>query len=279
MPKVLLLVLLLTLSPALPAQPVTSFTIETVAGMHGIGDLGPLQDALLFDPQGLALDKSGNLFIADRSHNRVRRISRAGEITTVAGTGAIGGSGDGGRGVDAELNRPSDVAVDNFGNVYIADTSSSQIRKLDLTGIITRIAGTGSFGSEGDGGPAVDAKLGRPEGVALDGAGNLYIADTGNHRIRMIDLDGLITTVAGTSAGISGDGGPATSAQLRSPAGVVIGRPHYQRLLGYVIPDFVHVLVDGRIVQSGGKELALELEEKGYAGFEKKAHQAQVASP
>ena len=145
MPKVLLLVALLTLPLTLPAQPTTAFTIETVAGTPGVGDLGPLQDALLFDPQGLALDTSGNLFIADRSHNRVRRVSRAGEITTVAGTGVIGSSGDGRRGVDAALNRPSDVAVDNFGNLYIAETASSQIRRLDLAGIITTIAGRGSF--------------------------------------------------------------------------------------------------------------------------------------
>ncbi len=278
MPKVLLLVALLTLPLTLPAQPTTAFTIETVAGTPGVGDLGPLQDALLFDPQGLALDTSGNLFIADRSHNHVRRVSRAGEITTVAGTGVIGSSGDGGRGVDAALNRPSDVAVDNFGNLYIAETASSQIRRLDLAGIITTIAGRGSFGSEGDGGPAVDAKLGQPEGVTLDGAGNLYIADTRNDRIRMVDLAGLITTVAGTGvAGFSGDGGLATSAQLRSPAGVVIGRPGTPHSGSLFIADTnnhrIRMVKDGTITTFAGDGTL------GFGGDGGQAASAELGHP
>ena len=278
MPKVLLLVVLLTLPLTLPAQPTTAFTIETVAGTPGVGDLGPLQDALLFDPQGLALDNSGNLFIADRSHNRVRRVSRAGEITTVAGTGVIGSSGDGGRGVDAALNRPSDVAVDNFGNLYIAETASSRIRRLDLAGIITTIAGRGSFGSEGDGGPAADAKLGQPEGVALDGAGNIYIADTRNDRVRMVDLDGLITTVAGTGvAGSSGDGGLATSAQLRSPAGVVIGRPGTPHFGALFIADTnnhrIRMVKDGTITTFAGDGTL------GFGGDGGQAASAELGHP
>ena len=128
--------------------------------------------------------------------------------------------------MDATLNRPSDVAVDNFGNLFIADTSNRRVRKMDLAGIITTVAGTGSFGSGGDGGPTVDAQLSDLEGVFLDGTGHLYIADTSNHRVRRVATDGVITTVAGTgTSGFSGDGGPATSAQLDSPSGVVIGRP------------------------------------------------------
>ena len=257
MKKALLLVVLLALPLSLPAQPTTAFTIETVAGMPGVGDLGPLQEALLFEPQGLALDESGNLFIADRSHHRVRRISRAGQITTVAGTGVSGASGDGGRAVDATLNRPSDVAVDNFGNLYIADTSNRRVRKMDLAGIITTVAGTGSFGSGGDGGLAVDAQLSDLEGVFLGATGNLYIADTSNHRVRRVATDGVITTVAGTgTSGFSGDGGAATNAQLNAPSGVVIGRPGTPQAGALFIADTrnhrVHMVKDGTITTFAG---------------------------
>ena len=237
-----------------------------------------MEEALLFEPQGLAFDSQGTLFIADRSHHRVRRITSAGQITTVAGTGVIGASGDGGPAVDATLNRPSDVAVDNFGNLYIADTSNRRVRKMDLAGIITTVAGTGSFGSGGDGGPAVDAQLSDLEGVFLDGPGNLYIADTSNHRVRRVDPAGVITTVAGTgTSGFSGDGGQATNAQLDSPSGVVIGRPGTPQVGDLFIADSgnhrVRRVEDGTITTIAGDGTL------GFGGDGGPAAAAQLGNP
>ena len=199
-------------------------TITTVAGTGArgfSGDGGPASDARLNGPYGVAPDGSGNLYIADTRNNRIRMVDAEGTITTVAGTGTTGFSGDGDPATAAQLNSPSGMAVDGSGNLYIADTGNHRIRKLDAEGTITTVAGTGTSGFNGDGGPATEAQLNDPHGVSVDGSGNLYIADTGNHRIRKVDADGTITTVAGTrTQGFGGDGGPATEAQLRNPYGV-----------------------------------------------------------
>ena len=137
-----------------------------------------------------------------------------GTITTFAGTGEPGFSGDGGPAVQARLSRPGDIAVDGAGNLFIADRFNHRIRKVDSSGVITTIAGTGERGYSGDGGPAVQARLSRPSGIAVDGAGNLFIADLNNHRIRKVDSSGIITTVAGGTQGYGGDGGPAIEARL-----------------------------------------------------------------
>ena len=171
----------------------------------------------------MAVDASGNLYIADTGNNRIRKVSATGIITTVAGNGSAGYSGDGGPATSAQLDGPEGVAVDGSGNLYIADTCNNRIRKVSATGIITTVAGNGSAGYSGDGGPATSAQLSLPAGVAVDGSGNLYIADSGNNRIRKVSATGIITTVAGNgSPGYSGDGGPATSAQLNQPAGVAV---------------------------------------------------------
>ncbi len=173
------------------------------------------------------MDGAGNVYIADTSNRRIRRVDAAGIITTVAGSGLqlFVGLGDGGPATEANLNLPAGVAPDGAGNLYIADTHYKRIRKVDTAGIITTIAGTGEFGYGGDGGPATEARLNFPGGVAVDGAGNLYIADTNNHRIRKVDVSGVITitTVAGNGEqGFSGDGGPATAALLNHPADVAL---------------------------------------------------------
>ena len=169
----------------------------------------------------MALDGSGNLYIADTSNNRIRKVDSSGNITTVAGTGTSGFSGDGAAAVAAQLNRPGGLALDGSGNLYIADTSNNRIRKVDSSGNISTVAGGGS--SLGDGGAATAARLNGPQGVALDGSGNLYIADTLNQRIRKVDSSGNISTVAGTgTAGFSGDGAAATAAQLSNPQGVAV---------------------------------------------------------
>ena len=206
--------------------------ITAVAGTIGAGfggDGGPATAALLAFPRGVALDGAGNLFIADSSNDRVRRVDAAsGVITTVAGTGKDGSQvsdGDGGPATAALLASPESVALDGAGNLFIADLGNSRVRRVDAaTGVITTVAGAGAAGFGGDGGPATAALLAFPNGVALDGAGNLFIADSSNDRVRRVDAaTGVITTVAGTGVeGFSGDGGPATAARLWGPRGVAL---------------------------------------------------------
>ena len=187
--------------------------ITTVAGngMTGFsGDNGPATSAELNEPQGIAADSAGNLYIADWQNNRIRMVSN-GVITTVAGNGTRGFSGDGGPAISAQLAYPQSVAVDSAGNLYIADTSNSRIRKVS-NGVIATVVGNGGFGFSGDSGPAVSAQLNGPVCVAVDSAGNLYIADQPNQRIRKVS-NGLITTVLGGGSSI-GDNGPATRAQF-----------------------------------------------------------------
>ena len=203
-----------------------SGTVTTVAGSGRWlydGDGGPAIKAALYYPEGVAVDSTGNLYIADTLNNRVRRVDPSGTITTVAGTGVVGGGGDGGPATEAQLAFPKGVAVDADDNLYIADNENGRIRRIDRSGTITTIAGIGDGDFSGDGGPAIGARLDSPTGVAVDSGGNLYIADTENHRIRRVDRSGAISTVAGTGVGgYGGDGGPATEAQLREPSGLAL---------------------------------------------------------
>jgi len=202
---------------------VSNGVITTVAGswVPGFGgDNGPATSALLSQPRGLAVDSAGNLYIADYGNQRVRKVSN-GVITTVAGNGTQGFSGDNGPAASAQLYYPNGVAVDSAGNLYIADTVNNRIRKVS-GGIITTLAGNGGFSFFGDNGPATSALLFAPANVAVDPAGSLYIADSGNHLIRKVS-NGVITAVAGNGTqGFSGDTGPATSAQLSWPSGVAV---------------------------------------------------------
>ena len=239
-------------------QPMTGGDIYTVAGdgTQGFsGDGGPATSAGL-SLQGVAVDAAGNLLIADAGNERVRVVAArtgtfygqamtAGDIYTVAGDGTLGFSGDGGPATSAELNGPAGVAVDAAGNLLIADTGNERVRVVahktgtfygqPMTGgDIYTVAGDGTQGFSGDGGPATNARLSFPEGVAVDAAGNLLIADIGNERVRVVAArtgtfygeamtGGDIYTVAGDGTqGFSGDGGPATSAELGRTGGVAV---------------------------------------------------------
>jgi len=195
-------------------------TITTIAGtgVSGFsGDGGPATSARLSNPQGLAIDTAGNLYIADWNNMRVRKVSPAGIITTVAGNGLGDFTGENGRATSESLWFPRGVAVDSTGNLYIADTENHRIRKVTPSGSMTTIAGGGDCCGLRDGGPATRAVLDSPYGVAVDANGNVYVADRGHHRIRRVSPHGEISTVAGYGGSSSlGDGGPAKSASLGS---------------------------------------------------------------
>ena len=206
--------------------------ISTFAGI-GVqgytGDNGPASDAELFNATGVALDRGGNLYIADHNNNVVRAVGREylpppGIITTLAGAGPAGYSGDGGQASVSELSNSIAIAVDAAGNVFIADQANNRIREVSAsTGTITTVAGTGTAGYSGDGGPATLAMIRTPQSVAVDAAGNLYFSDLYNQRVRKVSPNGIITTVAGNGTqGFSGDNGPAIQAELNHPGGLVI---------------------------------------------------------
>ena len=207
----------------------TTGVITTVAGKESSGfsgDGGPATAAELYLPAGVTFGAAGDLFIADQQNNRIRRVdATAGIITTVAGNGSAGFSGDGGLATAAQLNAPSGVAFDAAQNLFIADRFNSRIRRVDAaTGTITTVAGDGTFGFGGDGGPATAAQLNYPYSVGVDAAGNVLIPDTTNERLRRIDArTGIITTIAGNGTpSFSGDGGPATTAQIGFVPGVAV---------------------------------------------------------
>jgi hypothetical protein len=199
--------------------------MSTIAGVGGstFGDGGPATAALLNSPAGMAIDTAGNLYITDQGDSRTRKVTPAGTITTVAGSGTAGFSGDGGPAGAALLNSPLGVTLDSTGNVYIADVVNNRIRKVTADGIISTVAGNGTADYTGDGGPATAASLNTPTGVAADGTGNLYVADAGNNRIRKVTPAGVISTFAGNgTADYTGDGGLATAASLNTPLSVAV---------------------------------------------------------
>jgi sugar lactone lactonase YvrE len=256
--------------------------ITTIAGngTRGYsGDGGPAVSARLSFPDGVAVNSTGNLYIADSMNHLIRKVTPDGVITTVAGKGSSdlpslvdgGFGGDGGPAVSAQLNDPCDVAVDSTGNLYIADSTNRRIRKVSPDGVITTLAGNGTQGYSGDGGPAVSAQLNVPDGVAVDTEGNLYIADLFNNCIRKVTPDGVITTVTGNRVrGYRGDGSPAASAQLNDPCDVAVdstGNLYIADSMNHrirkVTPDgmitAIVAVTSGSIIGDGGPAVSAQL--------------------
>jgi hypothetical protein len=204
-----------------PSGIITTIAGTGVAGYSGDG--GPATAARLNMPFGIDIDNAGNIYFADCLNHRVRRISTSGIITTVAGNGTGGFSGNGGAATAAAMLGPTYIRFDHSGNLYISDNSNNMLRKVNTSGIITTIAGTGFIGYTGDGGAATNARLYSPSGMAVDLSGNVYLCDYGNNVVRKISAAGIISTFAGTGvAGYTGDGGPATAARFKSVQDVVI---------------------------------------------------------
>lgn len=203
---------------------VSAQNISTIVGTGAAtftGDGGPALSASINVAWGVAVDTAGNVYIGDGSNNRIRKINTAGVITTIGGTGPATYGGDGGLATAAQLNFPSGVDVDTFGNIYISDANNHRVRKITATGIISTIAGTGIAGFSGDGGLATAARIVFSDGICVDDAGNVFIPDPSNHRIRKVNTSGIITTYAGTGVGgYTGDGGLAVSANIDYPSDI-----------------------------------------------------------
>jgi len=232
------------------------------------------RDTDFASPEGLAIDKSGNVLIADSLNHAIFKIDSDGYLTYFAGNGKPGFSGDGGKATEASLGFAYDVRVDSKGNVYIADVSNHRIRKVDTNGLISTVAGTGVAGYSGDGGQAVNAQLNMPYGILLDKNDNLLIADSDNNVVRKVGSDGIIRTIAGTGQrGYEGDGGPALAAKFDSPQALAISSSG--RL--YVSDEHNNAI---RIVEPDGViQTLVGRKGPGYSGDDGAASSAQIADP
>jgi len=253
--------------------------ITTVAGNGTAGfsgDEGPATQAQLRSPEGIAVAADGSLYFSDSGNSRIRRIDPDGIITTVAGNGTAGFSGDGGPATQAQLRYPEGIAVAADGSLYISDSNiNHRIRRIGPDGIITTVAGNGTDGFSGDGGPATQAQLGRPWNIAVAADGSLYICDVRNDRIRRVGLDGIITTVAGNgTTGFSGDGGPAILAQLSSPWSIAVAADGSLYVIDYDNNRIRRIGPDGIITTVVGSN-----GDGGFSGDGGPAAQAQLLWP
>jgi len=216
-----LLCLILLLTGTAHAQ---RFPIQAGTGIRGFsGDGGPAAVAQLAVPSAVFVDIDGNITIADTSNDRVRVIAPDGTIRTIAGIGERLSSGDGGPASAAALSSPTALFVDGGGNIYVAEWTGHRVRTITPTGVITTVVGVGEHGFLGDGGLASESNIWSPTALYIDGAKNTYIAEWGNHRIREISPDGLVSSLAGTGLpGFTGDGGPANGSRINSPNGLFV---------------------------------------------------------
>jgi RHS repeat-associated protein len=255
--------------------------ITTVAGdgFYGdSGDGGPAILAKLSDPTGAAVDSAGNLYFGDPGNSVIREVNAAtGTVTTIAGNGTGGYSGDGGQAINAELLSPMGIALDGAGNIYFADNGNAVVRKINAsTKVITTVAGDGSWGYSGDGGPATSATLSYDTNIAVDSAGNIYIADKYNMRVRKVSAaTGIITTIAGNgTAGYTGDGSLATSAELNWPFGVAVDP------VGNVyIADLYNNVIREVIASTGVIQTVVGNGMQGYSGDNGPASSAELNGP
>src|ERR1700733_2627620 len=246
--------------PSAWSQP---YVISTIAGTSRLADGAPGNTAPLQMPIAVALDANGNLYIADEGDNRIRKVDPTGIISTYAGTGLPGYSGDRGPAKNAEINFPTGVAVDAKGNLYIADLGNFVVRRVDANGNINTVAGNGRPGFAGDNGPATSAQI-DPIAVAVDAAGNLYIADGLNFRIRKVDTNGVITTIGGNgTAGNVGDNGPATSAEIDFVADIAVDNSGNVYLADYFNFEVRKIDTKGMMTAFAGGVLSGPLDEDG----------------
>jgi len=219
MKKIAMFIPLFFIGSFLVSQNIYTYAGTGVAGYTADGGLAT--NAQIQNGDGIAVDASGNVYFIDSFNFRIRKINSAGIISTLTGTGIQGYSGDGGPAINADIGNTCGLSVDTWGNVYFCDLDNYRVRKVDASGIITTIAGTGTLASSGDGGLAVNASLAFPRGVAADGSGNIYITESYGARVRKVNSAGIISTFAGTGVvGFSGDGGQAINAQFDSPSGI-----------------------------------------------------------
>jgi sugar lactone lactonase YvrE len=217
------LILSLNIPAVFALEIMTPFAGNGTAGYSGDG--GSAVQAQLQYPTGLTIDHKGHLYIADTENHCIRKVDTKGNITTIIGTGIAGDSGDQSAATTAQLNQPRGIALNRQGHLYIADYQNHRIRRVDTSGIVITVAGTGTEGYSGDNSSAIKAQLHHPLAVAIDAEDNLYIADSGNYRIRRVTVDGIITTVAGVgSHGYSGDNGAATHAKISTPYHLVLDK-------------------------------------------------------
>lgn len=255
-----------------PDGTLTVFAGNAFAGFSGDG--GPATSASLSNPAGLAVDVAGNIYISDRANQRVRKIASDGTISTFAGNGRFGFSGDNGPATSAMLSGPDGLAFDGQGNLYIVEAGGHRIRKVAPDGTITTVAGTGQPGFSGDGGPATAAMLNTPRRIAADGSGNLYVVDAVNQRVRKIGTDGVITTFAGTGkSGPLNDGGPASNAALFFVSDVAVDAAGNVLILTSSPPSVRQVTPDGIIQTIVGSGLF------GFAGDGGPALKARFSFP
>jgi sugar lactone lactonase YvrE len=233
----------------------------------------------LIYPNGLALDDKGDLYISDIGAHRVFKLDPRGRLTVIAGTGEGGFGGDGGQATKAQLNAPHDLAFDEQGRLLIADTYNNRIRRIDRQGVITTIAGSGNAPYTGYGNPAPKDTLNNPQGVAVDRSGNILIADTYNRVVRRLDRDGMLTVVAGSVAGLSGDGDPAIKAQLNLPMAVTVGPDDTVYLSDAANSRIRRITADGKIQTVTGFGGGEGIGGAGFVGDGGPAEKAKLFSP